>query len=195
MKRLALTTTILAALGAVVAIPVLADSDHGSGQARRGDNAGGFHHSASEGGTGDHMSGMMEMMHSGRGGMMGGGMMGGGMMGGAGHLQELFDADEDGNVTPEELRTGLLESLGTYDADGNGSLSLEEFETMHSAHIRETTVDRFQAFDADGDGQISDEEMVAPADQMRRMMAVRNSGQQQGMPMNDGDDNGMMNDN
>ncbi|KNG95029.1 hypothetical protein ATO11_03930 [Pseudaestuariivita atlantica] len=143
------------------------------------------------------------------GGMMGGGMMGadmkgqgmmgqGMMMGDAGHFQSLFDANDDGTVTPEELRAGFLDALKTYDADGNGSLSLDEFDTMHAAHIRATTVDRFQAFDADGDGQVTAEEIAAPADRMQKMMDRREATAQQRMPMMDGDDaqrGGMMNDN
>ena len=91
-------------------------------------------------------------------------------MGGADHMQRLFDTDDDGTVSPEELRTGLLDALETYDTDGNGMLSLAEFETLHAAHIREHTVDRFQAFDADGDGQVTSEEFAAPADRIQRMM-------------------------
>lgn len=92
-------------------------------------------------------------------GMMG---MGGPMIGSADHMQRLFDADHDGTVSPEELRTGLLDALKTYDADGNGMLSLAEFETLHAAHIREHTVDRFQAFDADGNGRGSGQWLSEP---------------------------------
>ena len=60
---------------------------------------------------GGDMGSMMKMMHGGQSGMMG--MMG--MMGGADHLQSLFDIDNDGIVSPEELRTGLLDALKTYD--------------------------------------------------------------------------------
>ncbi len=119
------------------------------------------------------------------------------MMGGAGFLQGAFDADGDGTVTPEEARTGLLDALKSYDADGNGTLSLDEFEAMHTAQIREMTVDRFQAFDADGDGQVTAEEIAKPADRMQRLMEHRAADAERDMPMMDGDGNGrgMMNDN
>ena len=198
MKRLVLATANLAAIGA--AIPALADANHGHGEGRTGDRAGAMEQmgpGSMMGGDMGQMMRMMEMMHGGQAGMMGGGMMGGGMMGGADHLQKIFDADKDGTVTPEELRTGLLDALKTYDADGNGTLSLGEFETMHAAHIRETTVDRFQSFDADGDGQVTAEEIAAPAERMQRMMDRRAAGNQQRMPMMDGDGqgSGTMNDN
>ena len=213
MKRLVFAIAAITAIGA--AIPALADANHGRGEDRTGESKGGMGQmdpGSMMGGNMGQMMRMMQMMHGGQagmkgggmmgggmmgGGMMGGGMMGGGMMGGADHLQKIFDADKDGTVTPEELRTGLLDALKTYDADGNGTLSLGEFETMHAAHIRETTVDRFQSFDADGDGQVTAEEIAAPAERMQRMMDRRAAGNQQRMPMMDGDGqgSGTMNDN
>jgi len=202
MKRLVLTTAAVAAIGVAFAVPVLAGGDHGFGEGRYGGQAGNMAQMGSGSMMGDDMGQMMrmmDMMHGGQAGMMGSGMAGfaGQMMGGGDHLQAIFDTDKDGTVTPEELRTGLLDALKTYDADGNGTLSLDEFETMHTAHIRETTVDRFQAFDADGDGQITAEEMAAPAERMQHMMDRGAAGNQQRMPMMDGDDQnrGMMGNN
>ncbi len=107
---------------------------------------------------------MMQRMHA---------MMGAGMMGvftrADDHDLRAFDTDNDASVSPEELRSGMQAALLAYDADGNGSLSIAEFETLHSAHIREAMVDRFQAFDADGDGQVTEAEITAPADRMRMM--------------------------
>ena len=193
MKRLVFAIAAITAIGA--AIPALADANHGRGEDRTGESKGGMGQmdpGSMMGGNMGQMMRMMQMMHGGQAGMKGGGMMGG-----ADHLQKIFDADKDGTVTPEELRTGLLDALKTYDADGNGTLSLGEFETMHAAHIRETTVDRFQSFDADGDGQVTAEEIAAPAERMQRMMDRRAAGNQQRMPMMDGDGqgSGTMNDN
>lgn len=199
-------TTIATALLISAALPTLAfaHADHGQGQgpSNRGSGA----HMA--GGNANMMQGMMggdmgsmmrmmKMMHGGQSGMMGMGPetmgMGGPMMGDADHMQRLFDADNDGTVSPEELRTGLLDALKTYDVDGNGTLSLAEFETLHAAHVREQTVDRFQAFDADGDGQVTSEEFAAPADRIKRMMMMRSGnmpGQNGGMM--DGEQPGSM---
>ena len=195
MKRYILATAAVAAIGAAIAIPVLADGNHGNREGRHGDRAGAMGQmdpGAMMGGDMGQMMRMMEMMHGGQSGMMDFGMMGhpGSMMNGAEHMQGVFDADGDGTVTPEELRAGLLDALKTYDADGNGTLSLDEFETMHSAHIREMTVDRFQAFDADGDGQVTAEEIAAPAERMQLMVERRAAGNQQRMPMMDGNGNG-----
>ena len=60
----------------------------------------------------------------------------------------------------------MLSRLTEFDADGDGTLSLSEFETLHAALARETTVDQFQHLDADGDGKITQTEMVAPARRM-----------------------------
>ena len=94
-----------------------------------------------------------------------------GRMGGA--MQEMLDADGDGTVTPEEASTQLQAMLKQYDADSSGTLSIAEYEALHSAVIRETMVDRFQHLDADGDGQITSEEMNAPADLAKRMKKMK----------------------
>lgn len=143
------------------------------------------------------------MMQSGGPGMMG--MMGGmhgNMMGGmgpmGGDMMQMFDADGDGTVTPDEMRSQLRAKLAEYDSDGNGSLSISEFETLHSAMIREMMVDRFQHLDADGDGAVTAEEMAAPAEMMERIQMMRlNMAQPPVQPGNgQGMSNGtMMNDN
>ncbi len=71
-----------------------------------------------------------------------------------------------GTPAPDAARSAMLARLAEFDADGDGSLSLAEFETLHAALIRETTVDRFQHLDADGDGRITETEMAAPARRM-----------------------------
>ncbi|MBF9019787.1 calcium-binding protein [Rhodobacterales bacterium HKCCA1288] len=190
--KLAATTVILIAIGGAA----LASGDHGHG----GQSA-----PAAQGpGAGNHD--MMQMMMRMHGQMMGGGMgmmgsggpmggMGQGMMGGGASLMgmglERFDADGDGSVTPEEAHAGLQALLAEYDADGNEALSLAEFETLHSALIREAMVDRFQFLDDDGDGAVSVAEIVKPADMMERMQTMRD-GMMPGMMR--GPNDGMMGD-
>ncbi len=107
------------------------------------------------------------MMHNGGPEMMGGmGPMGGDMM-------QKFDTDGDGTVTPDEMRTQLQAKLTEFDSDGDSALSIAEFETLHSAMIREMMVDKFQHLDADGDGTVTAEEMTAPAEMMDRMEKMR----------------------
>ncbi len=134
--------------------------------------------------------GTMGMMDGGMmGGMMGGGMMGG-MMGAHSYAMQAFDANKDGTLSPEEMATGIQGELTKYDTDANGTLSLDEFEVMHTAHMRPKTVRAFQMHDADGDAQVTEAEMAAMAAMMQAQMADRR-GDIQGMGMGQG----MMDDN
>ena len=108
--------------------------------------------------------------HGGHGGMMGG-MMGGGMMGPNSYAMQNFDTNQDGSLDAAEIAAGIAAELKTYDADANGTLSLDEFATMHAAHTRNMTVRVFQMHDADGDGQVTGDEMTATAEMMQQQMA------------------------
>ena len=80
-------------------------------------------------------------------GMMGPGMMGGGMMGhGYGH-HEWYR----GRGVMEPMMARIIFSL--MDADGDGKLTLQEFQAAHERI--------FKAMDADHDGTVSLEEMQA----------------------------------
>ncbi|WP_233253378.1 EF-hand domain-containing protein [Paracoccus binzhouensis] len=175
-EKLAAATAILMAMGGAA----LAAGDHANGgRAAPGPQGPG---------DGNHdMMQMMMRMHSQMGGsgsmgsvaMMGSGgpMSGMGMMGGGapfiGMAMEQFDTDGDGTVTSQEAHEGLQALLAEYDADGDEALSLAEFETLHSALIRETMVDRFQFLDDDGDGAVTVAEIVKPADVVERMQTMR----------------------
>lgn len=175
-----------------------ADSNHGHGGQPGTRSGPGMMQSGSPGMMGmmGGMDGMMDMMQRMHGNMMGGGMMGGmGPTGGmgpmGGDMMQMFDADGDGTVTPDEMRTQLQAKLAEYDSDGDGTLSIAEFETLHSAMIREMMVDRFQHLDADGDGAVTAEEMVAPAEMMERMQMMRSNMAQP--PVQPGNGQGMSN--
>jgi hypothetical protein len=130
------------------------------------------------------MGNMMQMMRMMHGQMTYGGMMDGtrggfdnmvgGMRGGA--FDTAFDTNSDGVVSPDEMRAGLAAQLTKYDADGNGVLTIAEFEKLNSDMIRNLMVDRFQALDEDGDGQITSDEMAAPAVRMENMSMMRARG-------------------
>lgn len=184
-RKTLLAATVLAATTA--GGTAIAESHHGhGGESGPNDRAGmmrdGSGMKGHMGGKSD-MMGMMKRMH---GQMKGGGMMGG-MHPMGGGIMQMFDADGDGRVTPEEMRTGLQGKLTEYDSDGDGALSIEEFEVLHSAMIREMMVDRFQHLDADGDGSVTAEEMTAQAGKMERMRKMRDGMRQ----MQPGDGAGM----
>jgi hypothetical protein len=192
MKR-----TTLFAIG-LIASTAAAGAAMADGARQLGDHAGqgmAVHHGgmagAGQAGGMGNMGGMMQMMQRMHGQMMSGGM-GGGMMGS--NANAAFDTDGDGTVSPDEMRAGLAAQLAKYDADGNGVLSIAEFETLNSAMIRNSMVDRFQALDEDGDGQITNEEMTAPAARAEKMAAMRALAAERGngtMPMGEGAGNGM----
>ena len=73
-------------------------------------------------------------------------------------LIEHYDRDGDGKVTQAEIDEGRADRLAEFDSDGNGALSLEEYEALWLDAMRERMVDRFQAHDDDGDGEVTVEE-------------------------------------
>ena len=187
---LALSMAAATALGGTA----FAQSDHGHG-GKTNSADGRIMMQGAGAGMMDGMPDMMQMMkkmHRMHGDDMGG--MGNGMMGGA--MMQMLDADSDGNVTPQEMREQMQAKLTEYDSNGDGTLSISEFEALHSAMIREKMVDRFQHLDADGDGAITSEEMAAPAKKMERMQKMRSGmGQMQNQQGSDqGIGSGMNND-
>jgi len=48
--------------------------------------------------------------------------------------------------------------LAEFDSDGDGSLTLEEYQALWLDAMRERMVDQFQAHDDDGDGRVTVEE-------------------------------------
>jgi len=138
------------------------------------------------------MMGRMQGMMGMAGDMSGMGMSGMGGIPGMGEgMMRMLDEDGDGDVTVEEARSALDDLRAEYDADDDGTLSINEFETLHSAFMRSTMVDRFQHLDSDGDGEITAEEMTAPVDRMERMQTMRDrrmrgDGTGEGRMMEDG---------
>lgn len=127
---------------------------------------------AQAGGPSQMGSGMMPQMMQMMMKMHGGGMMGEGMKD-----HDLARLLAQAGEKPDMLAGKLKE----FDADGNGTLDLAEFESLHAALIRETTVDRFQHLDADGDGQVTEQEMKAAADRMSSGMGGMGAGGMGGM--------------
>lgn len=102
------------------------------------------------------------------------GMMDGGPMG-AGRMPMFdfgqLDTNKDGKITAEELNQGRADKVKSLDADGNGTISLDEYTAYFKAQrdAVETPRDtaRFKALDADGDGQLSAAELIVRPMPMR----------------------------
>lgn len=79
------------------------------------------------------------------------------------------DAGTDGSaaLSGEESQQRMQSMLTMADEDGDGSLTLGEFEALHTKMMRDRMVDRFQHLDSDGDGKISGEEIAAQAKRMK----------------------------
>lgn len=82
--------------------------------------------------------------------------------GGSGIFLFIFkqaDADKNNELTQEEIDTFRAAKISEVDVSGEGSLSIEEFDTLYREFTRSRMVDLFQDIDADGDGNISPAEL------------------------------------
>jgi len=73
-------------------------------------------------------------------------------------LFEKFDVNGDGTITKAELDETRSSKLKGADGNGDGQLSLEEFQAVWLEMTRPMMVDRFQDMDEDGNGQVTDAE-------------------------------------
>ena len=84
-----------------------------------------------------------------------------------------FDTDNDGTVTADEIEKGAAALQKKYDTDGNSSLSLSEFEALHTEMTRGFAKRPFQMLDQNADGQLSPDELQFPARMMARFAPVQ----------------------
>ncbi|MBE0413804.1 EF-hand domain-containing protein [Yoonia sp.] len=83
-------------------------------------------------------------------------------------VYQSFDTDGDGTVSAEEFAAGRAALHAEHDTDGDGALSSEEFATLFAQMTRDMADRRFAQLDADSDGLISADEMARPAQMMSR---------------------------
>lgn len=106
-------------------------------------------------------------MGMGHHGMGHGGRHGGMMMM---HMLDELDTNKDKKLTQEEIDAARAALLTEGDADKNGQLSLDEYQTVWLKQMREMMVRQFQRLDRDGNAQVTAEEFNGPfADMVARM--------------------------
>jgi Ca2+-binding EF-hand superfamily protein len=76
-----------------------------------------------------------------------------------GELLKNVDANGDGAITQEEIDAAVAARLDQFDADKNGSLSLQEFEALWADLTRPAAVRAFQFLDPDGNANVSKDEL------------------------------------
>ncbi len=144
MKRIAiltLTAGAIAVAGIGIGVHKAESAGHG-GDSYRGSHSGG--------GWGKHGGGKKRW---GRGHHRGHGMR---------HMMKRFDTDKDGKLTQDEINSARTALVTKHDADGNGQLTLAEFQNLWLEVRRKRMVRSFQRIDEDGDAIISVEEFLEP---------------------------------
>jgi Ca2+-binding EF-hand superfamily protein len=79
---------------------------------------------------------------------------------GKGKFMEYFDANQDGVVTMSELNEASKQRYAKMDADGNGAVTLEEFQAYLGDRKAQWREQRFTEMDSNGDNQISQQEYI-----------------------------------
>ena len=81
-------------------------------------------------------------------------------------LIEQFDLDKDGKLTQAEIDQARKDQFAKYDTDQNGTLSLQEYQSLWLDAMRRAMVRQFQANDTDGDAAITVTEFTARFDDL-----------------------------
>lgn len=96
--------------------------------------------------------------------------------GGATALLETYDTNKDGTITQAEVDTVRKDRFARFDANGDGKMSLDEFQGLWLEAMRRRMVAGFQALDADGDASITLDEYQKPAARLIRRFDVNGDG-------------------
>lgn len=75
-------------------------------------------------------------------------------------LLETFDTDRDGKLTQAEIDAARTARFAEFDKDGDGKLSLEEYQLLWVEAMRPQMVRQFQRHDRDGDGAVTQAEFL-----------------------------------
>ena len=88
-------------------------------------------------------------------------------------MVEAVDANQDGNISKDELVAHRAEKFTSADTNGDNLVTAEEFEAFAIAERERKQAERrarmFDKLDADGDGYVTAEEHAAADTRMDRM--------------------------
>jgi len=85
---------------------------------------------------------------------------------GGGNLAERFDTNSDGQITAAEIDAAKRTRLAEFDTDGNGVLSLEEYEALWLQRTQRRMVASFQRLDDDGNATVTLDEFGPNSDRI-----------------------------
>lgn len=88
-------------------------------------------------------------------------------------MVEAVDANQDGNISKDEITAHRAEKFTSADSNGDNLITAEEFEAFAIAERERKQAERrarmFAKLDADGDGYVTAEEHAAADKRMDRM--------------------------
>lgn len=87
--------------------------------------------------------------------------------GGEGISFERLDVNGDGVLSMADAEAAMAERFATIDADGNGSISPEEFANQRETARAARAGDMVERLDTDGNGELSAEELAAGRSEAR----------------------------
>ena len=91
-------------------------------------------------------------------------------------LLEKFDTNKDGKISKTQIDQGLADQFKKYDSDGDGTLSLSEYQALFDDEMHEAMVRSFQALDREGAGKVTLDEFRAPLDRLVQHLDRNGSG-------------------
>lgn len=89
---------------------------------------------------------------------------------------DKVDANHDGTVSKAEVDDYVAQRIKTFDKNGDGKLSLDEYKALWLDRTNQRMVRSFQRFDVNGDGEVTQDEMTQPFDRFAQRLDRNDDG-------------------